>query len=104
MPAAQTAVSLVVLAAATLALAARVEPLPTWYYHVAWWSYIVAIDGENRRLSGRSMSAHSRQQSNTTLRLSIALRTAIPTLRTIPKQSGRSPQCAVDRSRDHAFF
>ena len=32
-----------------------VEPIPTWYYHLAWWSYIVGIDGLNHRLGGRSL-------------------------------------------------
>ena len=32
-----------------------VEPIPTWYYHLAWWSYIVGIDGLNKRLGGRSL-------------------------------------------------
>ncbi len=41
--------------ASTIGLARLVEPVPTWYYHLAWWSYIVAIDGLNRRLGGRSL-------------------------------------------------
>jgi hypothetical protein len=44
-----------VLLASTIGLARLVEPVPTWYYHLAWWSYIVAIDGLNRRLGGRSL-------------------------------------------------
>jgi hypothetical protein len=44
-----------VLVASTIGLACLVEPVPTWYYHLAWWSYIVLADGINRRLSGRSL-------------------------------------------------
>jgi hypothetical protein len=49
------ALALLVLAAATAGLALLVEPIPTWYYHLAWWSYILAADDLNRRLSGRSL-------------------------------------------------
>jgi hypothetical protein len=45
----------VVFALSTLGLALLVEPVPTWYYHLAWWSYIVAADDVNRRLGGRSL-------------------------------------------------
>ncbi len=31
------------------------EPIPSWYYHLAWWSYIVAVDDLNRRGGGRSL-------------------------------------------------
>ena len=44
-----------VFAASTLGLAWLVEPIPSWYYHLAWWSYIVGLDDVNRRLSGRSL-------------------------------------------------
>ena len=44
-----------VLAAATVGLALLVEPVLGWYYHLAWWSYIVAVDALNRRLAGRSL-------------------------------------------------
>src|SRR5262245_27245042 len=27
----------------------------SWYYQLAWWSYIVAVDDVNRRLAGRSL-------------------------------------------------
>jgi predicted flap endonuclease-1-like 5' DNA nuclease len=49
------AVAAIVFTLSTLGLALRVEPVPTWYYHLAWWSYIVAIDDLNRRRSGRSL-------------------------------------------------
>jgi len=49
------AVAAVVFALSTLGLALLVEPVPTWYYHLAWWSYIVAADDVNRRLAGRSL-------------------------------------------------
>jgi hypothetical protein len=39
----------------TLGLFLLVEPVLAWYYHLAWWSYIVAADALNRRLSGRSL-------------------------------------------------
>lgn len=51
----QPALALGALTAATLGLALGIEPFPTWYYHFAWWSYIVAADGLNRRLVGRSL-------------------------------------------------
>ena len=49
------AVAAIVFALSTAGLALLVEPVPTWYYHLAWWSYIVAADDVNRRLSGRSL-------------------------------------------------
>ena len=45
----------IVFTLSTLGLALLVEPVPTWYYHLAWWSYIVAADDLNRRRSGRSL-------------------------------------------------
>ena len=47
--------ALLAFAAATAGLVHLVEPIPTWYYHLAWWAYIVAADDVNRRLSGRSL-------------------------------------------------
>jgi hypothetical protein len=47
--------ALAVFAAATAALVLLVDPVLTWYYHLAWWSYIVAVDAVNRRLAGRSL-------------------------------------------------
>ncbi|HEX6739256.1 MAG TPA: hypothetical protein VF310_13340 [Vicinamibacteria bacterium] len=47
--------ALIVLAAASVGLALVVEPIPSWYYQLAWWSYIVGLDDVNRRLSGRSL-------------------------------------------------
>jgi hypothetical protein len=44
-----------VFAAATLGMALLVEPFLAWYYQWAWWSYVLAADGLNRRLSGRSL-------------------------------------------------
>ena len=41
--------------AASICLALLVEPVPSWYFHLAWWSYVVAADDANRRLSGRSL-------------------------------------------------
>ncbi|HYU42900.1 MAG TPA: hypothetical protein VEQ84_12190, partial [Vicinamibacteria bacterium] len=49
------AVAAVVFALSTLGLALLVEPVPTWYYHLAWWSYIAAADDLNRRRGGRSL-------------------------------------------------
>ena len=49
------ALPLVVLIAATVGLGLLVEPFISWYYHWAWWSYIFAVDGLNRRLAGRSL-------------------------------------------------
>jgi hypothetical protein len=47
--------ALVVFALATAGLALLVEPIPTYYYHLAWWSYVLAADDVNRRLSGHSL-------------------------------------------------
>jgi len=47
--------ALLVFAVATGGLVLLVEPIPTWYYHLAWWSYVAAADDVNRRLSGRSL-------------------------------------------------
>ncbi|HEY8147706.1 MAG TPA: DUF4332 domain-containing protein [Vicinamibacteria bacterium] len=49
------AAAAIVFALSTLGLVLLVEPVPTWYYHLAWWSYIVAADDLNRRRSGRSL-------------------------------------------------
>jgi hypothetical protein len=49
------ALGLLALVLSTAAMALLVEPFPTWYYHCAWWSYIVAADGLNRRLGGRAL-------------------------------------------------
>jgi uncharacterized protein DUF4332 len=46
---------LAAFALSTAALALLIEPFPTWYYHCAWWSYIVTADGLNRRLGGRTL-------------------------------------------------
>ena len=48
-------VAMAVLGLSTLGLALLVEPVPTWYYHLAWWSYIAAADDLNRRRGGRSL-------------------------------------------------
>jgi hypothetical protein len=47
--------ALAVLAAATAGLFLLVEPVLGWYFHLAWWSYILAVDALNRRLAGRSL-------------------------------------------------
>jgi hypothetical protein len=44
-----------VFALATVGLALLIEPFPGWYYTLAWWSYIVAVDDVNRRLGGQSL-------------------------------------------------
>lgn len=49
------ALPLLVFVAATAGLALLAEPFLAWYYQWAWWSYILAADGLNRRLSGRSL-------------------------------------------------
>jgi hypothetical protein len=49
------ALAILFLAAATAGLALLIEPIPSWYYHLAWWSYVVAADDLNRRLGGRSL-------------------------------------------------
>jgi uncharacterized protein DUF4332 len=32
-----------------------IEPIPGWYYTLAWWSYIIGVDDANRRLGERSL-------------------------------------------------
>jgi hypothetical protein len=49
------AVAILIFLLSTAGLALLVEPVPTWYYQLAWWSYIVAADDLNRRRSGRSL-------------------------------------------------
>jgi Domain of unknown function (DUF4332) len=49
------AAAAIVFALSTAGLALLVEPVPTWYYHLAWWSYIVAADDLNRRRRGHSL-------------------------------------------------
>jgi hypothetical protein len=49
------ALALAAFALGTAGLVLLVEPIPTFYYHLAWWSYVVAADDVNRRLSGRSL-------------------------------------------------
>jgi hypothetical protein len=44
-----------VFALATAGLVLLIEPIPGWYYTLAWWSFIVAADDVNRRLGGRSL-------------------------------------------------
>jgi len=46
---------LLVFVAATVGMAALVEPFISWYYQWAWWSYILVVDGLNRRLGGHSL-------------------------------------------------
>jgi uncharacterized protein DUF4332 len=47
--------ALLVFVAATLALIRGIEPVPTWYFHLAWWPYIVGLDDLNRRRGGASL-------------------------------------------------
>jgi len=49
------ALPVLVFVVATVGLGLLVEPFISWYYHWAWWSYIFAVDGLNRRLAGRSL-------------------------------------------------
>ena len=49
------ALPLLVFVVATVGLALLVEPFVSWYYQWAWWSYILAVDALNRRLSGHSV-------------------------------------------------
>ena len=49
------ALPLLVFVVATVGLALLAEPFLSWYYQWAWWSYILAADGLNRRLAGRSL-------------------------------------------------
>jgi hypothetical protein len=49
------ALGLGVFLAATAGLALLVEPFPSWFFHLAWWSYLVAVDDVNWRLAGRSL-------------------------------------------------
>jgi hypothetical protein len=41
--------------AAVLGLAFQVEPVPSWFFQLAWWPYILAADELNYRLSGSSL-------------------------------------------------
>jgi hypothetical protein len=43
------------LALSTAGLFLLFEPALSWYYQLAWWSYILAADGLNRRLAGHSL-------------------------------------------------
>jgi hypothetical protein len=47
--------AVVVFALATAGLVLLIEPIPGWYYTLAWWSYILGVDDLNRRLGGRSL-------------------------------------------------
>jgi hypothetical protein len=47
--------ALAVFVLSTVGLVLLVEPVLRWYYHLAWWSYIVAADALNHRLAGRSL-------------------------------------------------
>jgi len=49
------ALPVLVFVVATVGLALLAEPFLAWYYQWAWWSYILAADGLNRRLAGRSL-------------------------------------------------
>jgi hypothetical protein len=51
-----------VLAASTAGLVLLSDTVLTWYYHLAWWSYIVAADAINERLGGRSLLRHERRR------------------------------------------
>ncbi|MCI0408432.1 MAG: hypothetical protein L0191_07695 [Acidobacteria bacterium] len=44
-----------VFSLSTLALAADVEPVATWYFSLAWWSYIVFADAALARARGRGV-------------------------------------------------
>ncbi|HEY7509180.1 MAG TPA: DUF4332 domain-containing protein [Vicinamibacteria bacterium] len=41
--------------AATAGLVVLSDAALTWYYHLAWWSYIAGADAVHRRLGGRSL-------------------------------------------------
>jgi len=47
--------ALSVFVASTAGLFLLVEPAVSWYFQLAWWSYVVAVDALNRRLAGRSL-------------------------------------------------
>lgn len=48
-------VPLLVVAAAVAGLALGIEPVPTWFYALLWWPYVVAVDTWTRRRTGRSL-------------------------------------------------
>lgn len=45
----------------TAALAADVEPVATWYYSLAWWSYIVFADAALARARGKGVLLGNRE-------------------------------------------
>jgi hypothetical protein len=47
--------ALIAFALASAGLLLLNELALSWYYQLAWWSYIVAVDDVNRRLAGRSL-------------------------------------------------
>ena len=49
------AIAALLFLAAVLGLAFQVEPIPSWFFQLAWWPYILAADEINFRLSGASL-------------------------------------------------
>jgi hypothetical protein len=49
------ACAVLILLGATAGLGLHLEPALSWYFQIAWWSYVVAVDDVNHRLAGRSL-------------------------------------------------
>jgi hypothetical protein len=64
--------AVVVFAVATAGMLSGREPFATWYYSLAWWSYIVFVDAWVTRRGGRSIVLRNRHAPRL-LALSIAI-------------------------------
>ena len=62
---------LVLLSVSEFFLFRRVEPFYSWFYSIAWWSYILVADGVLYRLRGRSLLMNRRRELATVLPLSV---------------------------------
>lgn len=64
-------VGIVVLVISEILLFAEVEPITTWFYSLAWWSYILIADSLVYRLRGESLMLNHRRKFLAILPLSV---------------------------------
>lgn len=55
-------IGLAILAVSEVLMLAGVEPFTTWFYHLAWWSYIFIVDQAVYQLKGDSLWTKRRRE------------------------------------------